>query len=230
MSGTLTLVATPIGNLGDISLRAIEVLKSADLIACEDTRHSGRLLKRYEISGKLLSLHDHNESARTVQILQALIEEEKNVALISDAGTPLINDPGWRLVQTAIQQGVTVTSVPGPSALVTALTLSGLPADRFVFEGFLPVKSGARRKRLEFLAQEQRTVICYESPHRLVKSLRDIREVCGNVALCCARELTKKFEECIRGSVDEVISAFEKRPPKGEFVLLFNRDFNYEKQ
>ncbi len=229
MTGILHVVATPIGNLSDITLRALEVLKAVDVIACEDTRHTGRLLSHYKISSKLISLHDHNEAQRIEQILN-LLEDEKSIALVSDAGTPLINDPGWRIVQAVIQAGGKVETLPGPAAFLTALVLSGLPTDRFVFEGFLPPKSHGRRKRLEILNADSRTVIVYESPYRVVKTLTDIEAVCGNVAVCCARELTKKFEECVRGTAGEVLDHFKNKTPKGEFVILFNREFSYEKK
>jgi 16S rRNA (cytidine1402-2'-O)-methyltransferase len=219
MAGTLSIVSTPIGNLQDIALRAIEALKSTDLIACEDTRQTGKLLQRHQIRKPLVSLHDHNERQRTPQLLERLRGGE-SVALVSDGGTPLISDPGWRLVHEAIDAGIAVTWIPGASALIGGLVLSGLPADRFVFEGFLPAKSAARRKRLEALRGEARTVVLYESPYRLLKTLQDIREVLGDIPMACARELTKMFEEVRRGAVSEMIQHFEHRPPKGELVLV----------
>ena len=222
MNGMLSVVATPIGNLADITLRAIETLKSVDVIACEDTRHTGKLLRYYEIDKPLVSLHEHNERARTPGLIEQL-KAGQSIALVSDGGTPLVSDPGWWLVHRAIEEGITVTCVPGPSAFVNALVLSGLPVDRFVFEGFLPAKSGARRRRLEELKTEERTLIFYESPHRLLKTLHDIREVIGDIQMACTRELTKVFEEVRRGTASELIEHFERHAPRGEFVLVFER-------
>lgn len=218
--GTLFIVATPIGNLGDLSLRAIETLKSVDLIACEDTRQTGKLLKAHGISRPLTSFHDHNEAAKTPELIGRL-RAGASIALVSDAGTPLISDPGWRLVRQAIDAGVTVRWIPGATALIGGLVLSGLPTDRFVFEGYLPAKAVARRKRLVALRTEERTVVLYESPHRLLRALQDIREVLGDLPMACARELTKMFEEVRRGSASELIAHFEQHQPKGEFILAF---------
>ena len=222
MVGTLYLVATPIGNLQDITLRAIETLKMVDVIACEDTRQTSKLLQRYEIRKPLVSLHDHNERARTPELIEQL-RGGQSVALVSDGGTPLINDPGWYLVHRVIEEGLPVSWIPGPTALIGALVLSGLPTDRFVFEGFLPVKSGARRKRLEQLKEEERTVVLYESPHRLLKTLKEIYEILGEVSVSCARELTKTFEEVKRGRASEVLKHFEQHAPRGEFVITINQ-------
>ena len=221
MAGTLYIVATPIGNLKDITLRALETLKVVAFIACEDTRHTVKLLQHYEIRKPLVSLHDHNERAKTPELVTRLKSGE-SLALVSDGGTPLISDPGWRLVHEAIEAGVIVTWIPGPTALIGALVLSGLPTDRFVFEGFLPPKSAARRKRLEALKHETRTVVLYESPHRLLKTLADIREVLGDVRVACARELTKMFEEVKRGTASELLAHFERHVPRGEFVLVMS--------
>ena len=221
-AGTLYVVATPIGNLKDISLRALEALKTVDLIACEDTRQTSKLLQHYEIRKPLVSLHDHNERQRTPGLTEQL-KAGQSIALVCDGGTPLISDPGWRLVHQAVDEQVPVSWMPGPTALIGGLVLSGLPTDRFVFEGFLPVKPGARRRELERLKQEPRTVIVYESPHRLLKTLRDLREVLGDVPVACARELTKMFEDVRRGSVSELIAHFEQHPPRGEFVVVFRR-------
>lgn len=218
--GTLSIVATPVGNLSDLSQRAIDTLQSADLIACEDTRQTGKLLARYQIPTPTASLHDHNERHRTPGLLRQL-REGRSIALVSDGGTPLISDPGWRLVHEAIEQEIPITWVPGPTALIGGLVLSGLPMERFVFDGFLPPKRAARRKRLEALKQEVRTVVVYESPHRLLSTLRDIREVLGDVTVSCARELTKMFEEVRRGAVSEVLTHFEHHPPRGEFTVVF---------
>ncbi|HBH97181.1 MAG TPA: 16S rRNA (cytidine(1402)-2'-O)-methyltransferase, partial [Candidatus Omnitrophica bacterium] len=177
--GTLYLVSTPVGNLGDLTLRAIETLKGVDVIACEDTRQTGKLLAHYQIRKPLTSLHDHNERQKTPQLIGQL-KSGQSIALVSDGGTPLVSDPGWYLVRRAIDAGIAVSWIPGATALIGALVLSGLPTDRFVFEGFLPPKPGARRKRLEALKDEPRTVVLYESPHRLLKTLRDIRETLGD--------------------------------------------------
>jgi 16S rRNA (cytidine1402-2'-O)-methyltransferase len=215
----LYIVSTPIGNLQDITLRAIETLQSVDRIACEDTRQTGKLLQRHQIRRPLVSLHDHNEARRAPELLERLRAGE-SVALVSDGGTPLISDPGWRLVHDAIGAGVAVTWIPGATALIGGLALSGLPAERFVFEGFLPSKAGARKRRLQALRGEERTVILYESPHRLLKTLRDVRETLGEVPMACARELTKMFEEVRRGPASELVRHFEQHPPKGELVLV----------
>ena len=219
MSGTLYIVATPIGNLQDVSARAVETLKSVDVIACEDTRQTGKLLAHYGISKPLTSLHDHNERARTPQLIEQLTSGQ-SVALVSDGGTPLVSDPGWHFVRKAIDAGIAVSWIPGPSALIGALVLSGLPTERFIFEGFLHATAGRKRARLEALKDEERTVVIYESPHRVVKTLTEIREVLGDIQVAVARELTKMFEEVRRGSVSELIAHFEQKPPKGEFVIV----------
>ena len=219
MAGTLYIVATPIGNLQDITLRAIETLKSMDVIACEDTRQTSKLLQRYEIHKPLVRFDDHVERAQTPRLLERLRQGE-SVALVSDGGTPLISDPGWWLVRQAIDAGVAVTTIPGPSAVIAALTVSGLPTDRFVFEGFLPAKPVARRKRLDALKQEERSVILYESPHRLLKTLEAIQEALGDVTVSVSRELTKQFEETRRARVKEQVGHFTTHPPRGEFVLV----------
>lgn len=221
MSGVLYVVGTPVGNLGDITLRAIETLKAVDAIACEDTRQTAKLLHRYEIRKPLTSLHEHNERQRTPQLMEQL-RAGQSVALVCDGGTPLISDPGWWLVHSVIEAEIPVRWIPGPTALIGALVLSGLPTDRFVFEGFLPAKPGARRKRLKALKGESRTVILYESPHRLLKTLRDVRDIIGDVRASCARELTKMFEEVRRGSASELIEHFERHAPRGEFVIVLS--------
>ena len=221
MGGTLFIVATPIGNLKDITLRALETLKAVDLIACEDTRQTAKLLAHYEIRKPLTSLHDHNERARTPELVARLSRGE-SIALVSDGGTPLISDPGWRLVHDAIEAGVPVTGIPGATALIGGLVLSGLTMEKFVFEGFLPPKSAARRRRLEALKQESRTIVLYESPHRILKILRDIDEVFGDAQVACARELTKMFEEVRRGTAADLVKHFEQRAPKGEFVIVIS--------
>lgn len=221
-SGTLYIVATPIGNLADISSRAVEVLSNVDWIAAEDTRHSQKLLQSLAINQKLMSLHEHNEAARSEQLL-ALLQTGESGALVSDAGTPLINDPGYVLVKRLRSEGISVVPVPGPSAVITALSAAGLPTDRFTYEGFLPAKSSKRVATLEALVSESRTMVFYESPHRLVESLNDFYRVFGSQrAMVVAKELTKQFEQFISGSLQEVIDYFEDNPDRvrGEFVLM----------
>lgn len=221
-AGVLYVVATPIGNLADISQRALAVLAGVDLIAAEDTRHSGRLFQQYQITCKTLALHDHNERDRAPDVV-ARLAQGKSVALISDAGTPLISDPGFHLVRLARESGIDVVPVPGASAMVAALSVAGLPSDRFVFEGFLPSKSIARKKRLEAMSAETRTMIFYEAPHRLLDTLADMVAVFGaghHVVL--ARELTKTFET-IRGDAVAGLLEWARHDPdqqKGEIVLL----------
>lgn len=215
----LILVATPIGNLGDLTLRALETLRSVDLIACEDTRHSGRLLKHYEIDKPRISLHEHNEAMRS----EALIEEMrqgKSVALISDAGLPTISDPGQRFLQRCLQAGIAYDVLPGASAVLTALTGSGLPTDRFYYGGFLPNKSGQRQRVLEEALAREETCIFFESPHRLVRSLEVLAEAEPGRLVCVARELTKRHQEYRRGAASEVRDHYRQRPPKGEITLL----------
>lgn len=219
MGGILYVVATPIGNLKDISLRAIEMLKSVDLIACEDTRHASILLNAHDVSTPTTSYHSYTTRAKQSRLIEEL-RQGKRIALISDAGLPGISDPGVPLIHEALQAGCQVEVIPGASAALTALVLSGFPTDRFVFEGFLPVKGGARRSKLELLREEPRTVICYESPHRLVKTLQDIQDVFGDVAISVSRELTKKFEETRREPVSAQIAHFELHAPRGEFVIV----------
>lgn len=219
-SGALTLVATPIGNLKDLSPRAVEALQAADLIVCEDTRHSGRLLAHFGISGKpMLALFLGQERQRTESALKQL-ESGKNVALITDAGTPAIQDPGFLLVRAAVEKGITVTAIPGACAAVVALTISGLPTDRYLFEGFLPVKAGPRRRRIESWKALECTVVVYESLYKVRRTLEDIEAVLGDVRIAVVRELTKKFEEVLRGRVSEIRAVFETREPQGEFVIV----------
>jgi 16S rRNA (cytidine1402-2'-O)-methyltransferase len=219
MSGTLYIVATPIGNLQDITLRAIETLRTADLIACEDTRHSAILLKAHGITAPTTSYHSYSGRAKAAGILQAL-SEGRNVALISDAGLPGISDPGTGLIREAIQAGISVEVIPGASAVLTALAVSGFATDRFVFEGFLPVKPGARRTRLQALREEERTAVIYESPHRMLRLLGEILEVFGDIRLSVSRELTKKFEETRRERAQQLQAHFAAHPPKGEFTVV----------
>jgi 16S rRNA (cytidine1402-2'-O)-methyltransferase len=215
----LTLVATPIGNLADISHRALDTLRSAELILCEDTRHTQILLRHGGIQTRLLSYGAHNLKERIPQILSRL-REGARIALVSDAGTPGISDPGAELCRHALDAGIPIHAVPGPAAFVQALVLSGLPTARFVFEGFLPHKKG-RKTRLKSLEDERRTIILYESPYRLLKTLRELHEHLGDRSVAVARELTKRFEEVVRGKLAEVLEIFEKRQKiLGEFVIV----------
>lgn len=218
-AGTLYLVATPIGNLEDITLRAIHTLKECDIVAAEDTRHSGQLLKHLGISKPMLSYFQFNEARRSEEIIDRLRRGEK-IALITDAGTPGISDPGERVVKAALDAGFKVEAVPGPSALTAALTASGLSTKEFHFAGFLPHKSGQRRKQLERLRSCSGTLVLYESPYRIAKLLNEINEVLPGRKVVLARELTKKFEEYLRGTPEELLASIEKRALKGEFVAL----------
>lgn len=215
----LYLVATPIGNLKDITLRAIEVLKSADLIACEDTRHTKILLEHYAIKTSTTSFFQHNRFTKG-QYLLGLLKEGKNIALVSDAGTPGILDPGYNLINLAIKNNIPITVVPGPTAFVNALVLSGKPAHKFIFEGFLPPRTIARKNRLKELAKSKYTVVFYESCHRIFATLEDIQTVFGDKEIVVARELTKKFEEIKRGPARVILGALKKQKLRGEFVLV----------
>jgi 16S rRNA (cytidine1402-2'-O)-methyltransferase len=217
--GTLYIVATPIGNLEDITLRAIRILREVDLVAAEDTRHSRKLLTHLGIVKPLTSYFDQNERWKGEKILQQL-RDGKSIALISDAGSPCIADPGFRLVRDAVASGITVVPVPGPSAVIAALSASGLPTDSFVFEGFLPARSVARRQKLSALATERRVLICYESPKRLLDTLADMAELLGNRQAVVGRELTKLHEEFQRGTIAEIMESFAQREIRGELVLL----------
>lgn len=219
MAGTLYIVATPIGNLEDITLRALNVLKEVDLIAAEDTRHTQALLSRYDIRTPLTSYHEHNERAKA-PLLVARLRQGESIALVSDAGTPTLSDPGFRLVREAIQAGVRVVPLPGASALTAVLSAAGLPTDRFVFEGFLPAKKGQRRKSLRGLEGERRTLVFFEAPHRVKESLRDLWEVLGDREVVVAREVTKLHEEFIRGQASEVAAELDKRDLRGEITLV----------
>ncbi len=217
-SGSLAVVATPIGNLGDLSFRAVDTLKNADLLLCEDTRHSKRLLDRYQIQVPTTSYGAHNLKSKLAWVLEQL-GQAKRVALISDAGTPGISDPGTMLVSAVLAAGYAVFTVPGPAALIPALVLSGMRTDRFVFEGFLPHKKG-RQTRLKLLASEPRTIVLYESVHRIQKTLAELQEYLGNRRVAVCRELTKLHEEIVRGSLSDAIAHFEKHEPRGEFVVV----------
>ncbi|MGD9562690.1 MAG: 16S rRNA (cytidine(1402)-2'-O)-methyltransferase [Pyrinomonadaceae bacterium] len=222
MPGTLYLVATPIGNLADMSFRAVETLKNVALIACEDTRHTRKLLNHFEITNKLISYHDHNERERAEEII-GLAEQGGSVAVVSDAGTPGINDPGYVIVRRAIEAGLRVIPVPGASAFVSAVTVSGLPTDSIFFGGFLPSRSGERRRRLEEVGSIPATLVFYESPHRVARSLADCFEVLGGRRAAVVRELTKVHEEVVRGTLDEMAEHFSDTTAKGEFVLVIDR-------
>lgn len=221
--GTLYIVSTPIGNLRDITLRALEVLKEVDVIVCEDSRVSGKLLKEYEIEKQMIAVNDYNETNKTQELVNLLLGG-KNVAFISDAGTPLVSDPGYRVVRAAIEAGIKVESIPGPSAVVSALVVSGKPPDKFMFVGFLPKKDGKRKELLENLKSVQElvksTLIFYESPFRVVDTLEAIKEIFGDVDVAICRELTKLHEEVRKEKVSESIEYFKKTNPMGEFVVL----------
>jgi 16S rRNA (cytidine1402-2'-O)-methyltransferase len=219
MAGVLYIVATPIGNLEDITLRALGVLKEADLIAAEDTRQTKKLLARYEIATPLTSYYDAVEGEKAAQLVKQL-ESGKNIALVSDAGTPTVSDPGFRLIQAAIVAGISVVPVPGASALLAVLSASGLPTDRFVFEGFLPAKRRERREKLQTLAAETRTLIFYEAPHRIKEALSDMLEVFGDREAVLGREVTKVHEEFMRGRLSETLAALEIKEPRGEITLV----------
>jgi 16S rRNA (cytidine1402-2'-O)-methyltransferase len=225
MLGTLYLVATPIGNLRDMTFRAVEILKTVDLIACEDTRHTRKLLTHYGISNRLVSYHEHNEQERAEE-LAARLEEGKSIAVVSDAGTPAVCDPSFRIVQKALIIGARVVSIPGAAAFVTALIISGLPTDSMFFGGFLPSKKSERQKRLAQVREIPATLVFYETPHRLAKSLADCAEVLGDRKAVVARELTKLHEETIRGNLEELSRIFSEKPVKGEIVLVIDREEN----
>ncbi len=217
MAGTLYIVATPIGNLEDISLRALRVLKEADLIACEDTRHTRKLLAHYQISKPTVSYHQHNERERSAELIKKL-DAGASIALVSDAGTPLVSDPGFRIVREAIDRGIRVVPIPGPSAMITAVSASGLPAGEIAFFGFLPARRAARRARFEEIAGIESTLVFYEAPHRIKQTIADAAEVFGDRECVIARELTKLHEEFVRGSLSQLdLPEFSAR---GEIVLL----------
>lgn len=223
MPGTLYLVATPIGNLADITHRALQVLKDADLIACEDTRHTHKLLQHYGIATRTISYHEHNEQQRATQLID-LLKQGSDIAVVSDAGTPSISDPGFRLVRAAVENEIPVVPVPGPSALISALIAAGLPTDEFFFAGFLPPRSNARRARLNELQSVPGTLIFYEAPHRLAATLKDAHEILGEREAVVARELTKVHEEIRRGLLSELSRHYENEEPRGEIVVLIDRN------
>ncbi len=219
MAATLYIVSTPIGNLGDITLRALEVLKDVDVVAAEDTRHSRKLFSKFGIKTPLVSYFGAKEELKCKEVMK-LLASGKDVALISDAGTPGISDPGFNLIREVIREGYALISIPGPSAVISALTVSGLPTVRFAFEGFLPPKGGARKKRLEFLADEERTIVIYESPRRTLKTLRELAQALGDRPAILARELTKLHEELVRGTLSDIIEKVEETGLRGEVVLV----------
>ncbi|HHV15806.1 MAG TPA: 16S rRNA (cytidine(1402)-2'-O)-methyltransferase [Gelria sp.] len=218
--GKLYVCATPIGNLEDVSIRLLKTLRQVDIIACEDTRHTLKLLNHYKIKKQLISYHEHSKPEKEDYIIK-LLQEGKDIALVSDAGMPAISDPGERLVKKAITAGINLEVIPGPSALITALAVSGMDTTAFVFEGFLPPRSSLRRKRLEKLKEEPRTIILYESPHRLLVCLQDIESVLGKERkLAIARELTKIYEEIKRGSAAQLYEYYSLNPPRGEICII----------
>jgi 16S rRNA (cytidine1402-2'-O)-methyltransferase len=224
MPGSLYLVATPIGNLADITYRAVQVLKDVDVVACEDTRHTHKLLRHYGISTKTISYHEHNEEQRAAELV-SLLQNGKSVAVVSDAGTPGISDPGFRLVSKAVAEGIAVVPIPGPSALISALIASGLPTDEFLFAGFLSARAGQRRTRLGELRNVPATLIFYEAPHRVAAMLNDCLEVLGEREAAVARELTKIHEEIRRGRLSELQQHYSNdREPRGEFVVVVDRN------
>lgn len=214
----LYIVATPIGNLEDITLRAIRTLKEADFVVAEDTRHSGILLQKYEIKTPLLSFHSHSTEAQLQKIVDLMLAG-KNLAIISDAGTPGISDPGYVLVREAIQNGIPLTVIPGPSAVISAIVLSGLPSHRFLYLGYLPLKKG-RKKLIESLNDCAYTIVLYEAPHRLIRTLSELRDALGERQVAVCREMTKIFEEVFRGILGEAIKHFEVKKPRGEFTIV----------
>jgi 16S rRNA (cytidine1402-2'-O)-methyltransferase len=228
VAGHLFIVGTPIGNTQDITIRAIETLKNVDLIACEDTRHTKIILDKFDIKTPTTSYHKFNIRTKTGYIIDK-IKQGKKVALVSDAGMPGISDPGQELVKAAASENIKVEVVPGASALISALSVSGLKADRFAFEGFLPAKPSSRKKFLQFLANEERTIVLYEAPHRILRTLDDLKEHFGDRHICVARELTKKFEEISRGKITEMIKKFSSVRPRGEFVIVIEGDKAVEK-
>jgi len=219
-TGSLYLVGTPIGNLADITFRAIKTLKTVDLIAAEDTRHTGKLLQHYEITTPQISYHDHNRKQRDPEMIQRL-QQGETIALVTDAGMPGVSDPGYELVRACVAAKIAVMAIPGVTAAITALTVSGLPTTRFVFEGFLPPKGQARQDRLETIASETRTIIFYESPHQLQQTLQDLANVLGSDrSIMLGRELTKLYETCYYFSLEQAIAFYEETVPKGEYTIV----------
>nr|WP_315051412.1 16S rRNA (cytidine(1402)-2'-O)-methyltransferase [uncultured Lachnoanaerobaculum sp.] len=231
MAGKIYLVATPIGNLSDISIRAIETLKNADIIACEDTRNTIRLLNHFEIKGHLTSYHEYNKIDKAYELCEK-VKEGKNIAFVSDAGMPAISDPGYELVEIAYKEGLEVTVVPGASAVVSALAISGISSRRFAFEGFLPADKNEKKEILTELSQESRTLILYEAPHRLLKTLKELFEYMGNRNIAIVREITKLHEEVLRGKLADIIADYEseKIAIRGEYVLVIEGKSLLEKR
>ena len=231
MAGKIYLVATPIGNLSDISMRAIETLKNADIIACEDTRNTIRLLNHFEIKGHLTSYHEYNKIDKAYELCEK-VKEGKNIAFVSDAGMPAISDPGYELVDIAYKEGLEVTVVPGASAVVSALAISGISSRRFAFEGFLPADKNEKKEILTELSQESRTLILYEAPHRLLKTLKELFEYMGNRNIAIVREITKLHEEVLRGKLEDIIADYEseKIAIRGEYVLVIEGKSLLEKR
>ena len=227
-SGKLYLIPTPIGNMGDITERSLEILKEVEIIACEDTRHSGRLLNKLGIRKKLISYHEFNEASRANQLIE-ILKQGLSVGVVSDAGSPGISDPAYRVVKAAVDNDITVIPLPGANSIIPALTASGLPTDRFFFEGFLPNKSGARKTRLSKLVDFPHTLIFFESPHRILKSLNDILEILGDRRACVAREITKLHEQFIRGTVSDILEKLGKTT-KGEIVIVVEGSPKRKKQ
>lgn len=222
MTGKLYLVGTPIGNLEDMTFRAINTLKTVDLIAAEDTRHTGKLLQHYEIITPQISYHDHNRKHREPELIKNL-KQGKNLALVTDAGMPAISDPGYDLVKSCVEANIAVIPIPGVTASITALAVSGLPTNRFIFEGFLPVKGKVREERLNVLQLETRTIILYESPHKLKQTLQDLEQYLGEERwLMLGRELTKRYEEFLHLSLKEAISFYQNQEPKGEYTIVIS--------
>ncbi|XGV96265.1 MAG: 16S rRNA (cytidine(1402)-2'-O)-methyltransferase [Leptolyngbya sp. BL-A-14] len=219
MPGTLYLVGTPIGNLEDMTFRAVRTLQTVDLIAAEDTRHTGKLLHHFQIATPQISYHDHNRHSRTAELVERL-QQGKNIALVTDAGMPGISDPGYELVKACAEADILVVPIPGASAAIAALVSSGLPCDRFLFEGFLPAKTPARRAHLEILQTESRTLVFYEAPHRLRQTLQDFLLLGADRQIALARELTKRYEEIWRGTVAEAIDYYSTHEPQGEFTIV----------
>ncbi|UCC43977.1 MAG: 16S rRNA (cytidine(1402)-2'-O)-methyltransferase [Candidatus Zixiibacteriota bacterium] len=221
IDGRIYLVPTPIGNLGDITQRAKDMLATVDIVACEDTRVTGRLLKKLDIKKRMISYHDFNERSRATRLI-AEVRNGKTIAVVSDAGSPGISDPAYRIVRLAVDEGLTVEALPGPNAIIPALTASGLPTDRFFFEGFLPHKSTGRRKRLTELERFPHTLVFYESPHRIHKCLTDMNEVLGDREACLAREISKRYETYLRGSISRILETIKNKTVKGELVLVIS--------
>jgi len=219
INGMLYLVSTPIGNINDMTIRAINVLRNCDFIACEDTRRTLKILHKYNISKHLESYHDHNKEKKTDYLLE-LLGKGKTIAIVSDSGTPCISDPGFYLVKKVIEEGYKISALPGASSILSALILSGLPTDRFVFEGFLPRKKGKRKTIITQLKDEERTIVIFESPFRLLHLLKELKEFLGERRISISREMTKLYEETLRGNISELITHFENKKPKGEFVVV----------